>query len=134
MVQNREVNDVILNITDTIIDVIDTMIPKNLNTLRKLRNPNQILLIIKPRRNKGNNGEFLDESLRILFKWAKVFTTTVKLKIIFFIVSSMTNQQLWRKVKSANNLYHEITIFILETWKFMLLSDLKIVATVAKWS
>ncbi|GFV81726.1 putative RNA-directed DNA polymerase from transposon X-element [Trichonephila clavipes] len=104
MVQNRAVDDAVLNVTEAIRNAADAAIPKTSNLTRKLRYPTT-------------------ENL-IAFKRAKALARRIRRqcqreswnKYVSSITSSTSSQQLWRKVKAANGLYREFNIPILETF------------------
>ncbi|GFY24869.1 putative RNA-directed DNA polymerase from transposon X-element [Trichonephila clavipes] len=90
IVQNRAVDDAILNVTEAIRDAADAANPKTSNSTRKLCKPQGV----------GTRRQCQRESL---------------IKYVSSITSSTTSQQLRRNVKAANGLYREFTIPIFQT-------------------
>ncbi|GFV71170.1 putative RNA-directed DNA polymerase from transposon X-element [Trichonephila clavipes] len=127
MVQNRAVDDALLNVTEAIRDAADAAIPKTSNSTRKLCKPwwNSSCQQAKKeqRRAWGIFRRYPTTENLIAFKRAKALARRIRrqcqreswIKYVSSITSSTSSQQLWRKVKAANGLYREFKIPILET-------------------
>ncbi|GFW77479.1 hypothetical protein TNCV_2498721 [Trichonephila clavipes] len=126
MVQNRVVDDAILNVTEAIQNVADAAIPKTSNYPRKLCKPwwNASCQQAKKEQRRAWSifRRYPTTDNLIAFKRAKALARRVRrqcqreswIKYVSSITSSTTSQQLWRKVKAANGLHQEFTIPILE--------------------
>ncbi|GFT08777.1 uncharacterized protein TNCV_663231 [Trichonephila clavipes] len=126
MVQNRAVDDAILNVTEAIRDAADAAIPKASNSTRKLCKPwwNSSCQQAKKeqRRAWGIFRRYPTTENLIAFKRAKALARRIRrqcqreswIKYVSSITSSTSSQQLWRKVKAANGLYREFNIPILK--------------------
>ncbi|GFV22819.1 uncharacterized protein TNCV_306441 [Trichonephila clavipes] len=127
MVQNRAVDEAVLNVTEAIRNAADAAIPKTSNSPRKLCKPwwNASCQQAKKeqRRAWGIFRRYPTTDNLIAFKRAKSVSSSntssmperILIQYVSSITSSTTSQQLWRKVKAANGLYRDFNIPILET-------------------
>ncbi|GFU07876.1 putative RNA-directed DNA polymerase from transposon X-element [Trichonephila clavipes] len=124
---NKEVDDAVLNVTEAIRNAAVAAISKTSNSTRKLCKPwwNSVCKQAKKeqRRMWGIFRRYPTTENLIAFKRAKTLARRIRrqsqreswIKYVSSITSSTTSQQLWRKVKTANCLYRDFTIPILET-------------------
>ncbi|GFT64112.1 putative RNA-directed DNA polymerase from transposon X-element [Trichonephila clavipes] len=127
MVQDGTINDAVFNVTEAIRHAADAAIPKTSNFSRKLCKPwwNSACQQAKKekRRRWGIFRRYPTTDNLIAFKRAKALARKIRrqsqreswIQYVSSITSSTTSQQLWRKVKTANGLYRDFSIPILET-------------------
>ncbi|GFS97072.1 putative RNA-directed DNA polymerase from transposon X-element [Trichonephila clavipes] len=127
MVQDGTINDAVLNVTEAIRNAADAAIPKTSNFSRKLCKPwwNSACQQAKKEQRKrwGIFRRYPTTDNLIAFKRAKALARKIRrqsqreswIQYVSSITSSTTSQQLWRKVKTANGLYRDFSIPILET-------------------
>ncbi|GFT13876.1 probable RNA-directed DNA polymerase from transposon X-element [Trichonephila clavipes] len=127
MFQDGSINDAVLNVTEAIRNAADATIPKTSNFSRKLCKPwwNSACQQAKKeqRRRWGIFRRYPTTDNLIAFKRAKALARKIRrqsqreswIQYVSSITSSTTSQQLWRKVKTANGLYRDFSIPILET-------------------
>ncbi|GFW03219.1 RNase H domain-containing protein [Trichonephila clavipes] len=126
MVQNRAVDDAVLNVTEAIRNAADAPIPKPSKSTRKLCKPWWYSSANKPKKEQWRTWNIFrryptPENL-IAFKRVKALASRIRrqcqreswINYVSSITSSTTSQQLWRKIKAANDLYQEFTIPILQ--------------------
>ncbi|GFY21446.1 RNA-directed DNA polymerase from mobile element jockey [Trichonephila clavipes] len=138
MVQDGTINHVVLNVTEAIRNAADAAIPKTSNFSRKLCKPlwNSAYQQAKKeqRRRWGIFRRYPTTDNLIAFKRAKALARKTRrqsqreswIQYVSSITSSTTSQQLWRKVKTANGLYRDFSIPILETSTAIYLSPVDV--------